>query len=41
VRGWDAICVALAEALGAVPITADGRLAAAVGPTCPIEMIGR
>lgn len=40
VRGWDAMYVALAEALGAVLITTDRRLAAAVGPSCPIETIG-
>lgn len=40
VRGWDAMYVALAEALGAVLLTTDGRLAAAAGPTCPIETIG-
>ena len=40
VRGWDAMYVALAEALKAVLVTTDGRLAAATGPTCPIEVIG-
>ncbi|MEA2301050.1 MAG: hypothetical protein QOE44_1585 [Solirubrobacteraceae bacterium] len=40
VRGWDAMYVALAEALDAVLLTADRRLAAAVGPTCRIETIG-
>jgi predicted nucleic acid-binding protein len=39
VRGWDAIYVALAEALDATLITVDTRLAAASGPTCPIEVI--
>lgn len=39
VRGWDAMYVALAEALGAVLITTDRRLAAAPGPTCRIEAI--
>lgn len=39
VRGWDAMYVALAEALGAVLITADERLAGAPGPTCVIEVI--
>jgi predicted nucleic acid-binding protein len=39
VRSWDAMYVALAEALGAVLLTTDGRLAAAAGPTCPIETI--
>jgi predicted nucleic acid-binding protein len=40
VRGWDAMYVALAEALDAVLVTTDRRLAAAIGPTCPIETIG-
>jgi predicted nucleic acid-binding protein len=40
VRGWDAMYVALAEAVGAVLLTTDHRLAAATGPTCPIEAIG-
>ncbi len=39
VRGWDAMYVALAEALGAVLLTTDLRLAAAPGPTCQIEAI--
>lgn len=39
VRGWDAMYVALAEALDAVLITADRRLAAATGPTCRIEVV--
>lgn len=34
VRGWDAMYVALAEAADATLLTADGRLAAAPGPTC-------
>ncbi len=38
-RGWDAMYVALAEALEAVLITTDLRLAAATGPTCRIEAI--
>lgn len=37
VRGWDAMYVALAEALDAVLLTTDLRLAAASGPTCRIE----
>lgn len=37
VRGWDAMYVALAEALDAVLLTTDGRLASASGPTCTIE----
>ena len=39
VRGWDAMYVALAEALDAVLITTDRRLAAADGPACRIETI--
>ena len=39
VRGWDAMYVALAEALDAVLLTTDRRLAAAAGPTCRIEAI--
>ena len=38
VRGWDAMYVALAEALDAVLITTDARLGAAQGPTCAIEV---
>ncbi len=41
VRGWDAMYVVLAEALGAVLVTTDRRLARASGPTCPIEVIGQ
>jgi len=37
VRGWDAMYVALAEALDAVLLTTDQRLALAPGPTCRIE----
>lgn len=40
VRGWDAMYVALAEALDAVLVTTDRRLAAATGPRCQIEVIG-
>lgn len=40
VRGWDAMYVALAEALDAILVTTDRRLAAARGPTCRIEVIG-
>ncbi|HZI96328.1 MAG TPA: hypothetical protein VFD41_02265 [Actinomycetales bacterium] len=39
-RGWDAMYVALAEALDAVFVTTDRRLAAARGPECSIEVIG-
>ncbi len=41
IRSWDALYVALAEALGATLLTADSRLAAAPGPTCPITVVGR
>lgn len=37
VRDWDAMYVALAEALDAVLLTTDGRLTRAVGPRCRIE----
>lgn len=39
VRGWDAMYVALAEALDAVLLTTDVRLVAARGPTCLIEVV--
>jgi len=39
VRGWDAMYVALAEALGAVLITTDQRLGAANSPRCEIEVL--
>jgi predicted nucleic acid-binding protein len=39
VRGWDAMYVALAEALDAVLVTLDRRLAAAGGPRCAIEVV--
>jgi predicted nucleic acid-binding protein len=38
VRGWDAMYVALAEALGATLLTTDRRLGAAKGPHCRIEV---
>lgn len=38
VRGWDAMYVGLAEALDAVLLTTDRRLATATGPTCRIEL---
>lgn len=41
VRGWDAMYVALAEVLDAVLLTTDGRLAAATGPRCAIEVLDR
>jgi predicted nucleic acid-binding protein len=37
VRGWDAMYVALAEALEATLLTTDLRLASAPGPRCRIE----
>jgi predicted nucleic acid-binding protein len=40
VRGWDAMYVALAEALDAPLVTLDARLAGAPGPTCQIEVVG-
>jgi predicted nucleic acid-binding protein len=39
VRGWDAMYVALAEALDAVLVTTDRRLATTTGPTCRVETI--
>ena len=39
VRGWDAMYVALAEAMDVVLLTTDRRLAAATGPACEIEVI--
>ena len=39
VRGWDAMYVALAEALDATLITLDARLSRAEGPTCSIEVV--
>ncbi|MGI8696378.1 MAG: type II toxin-antitoxin system VapC family toxin [Mycobacteriales bacterium] len=38
-RGWDAMYVALAEAMDAVLVTTDRRLAGATGPACRIEAI--
>ena len=40
VRGYDALYVALAEALAAPLLTLDHRLAAAPGPRCVIELAG-
>ena len=40
VRSWDALYVALAEALGTTLLTIDARLARARGPECPIEVVG-
>ena len=39
VRSWDAVYVALAEALDAPLLTPDARLAAAPGPRCRIELV--
>lgn len=39
VRTWDALYVALAEAMGAVLLTTDERLAGASGPSCEIEVV--
>lgn len=39
VRTWDALYVALAEALDAPLLTLDRRLARAKGPRCPIEVV--
>lgn len=38
-RGWDAMYVALAEALDTALLTTDVRLAAAPGPICRIELL--
>jgi predicted nucleic acid-binding protein len=40
VRGWDAMYVALAEALAATLVTTDRRLGAASGPRCRILAVG-
>jgi predicted nucleic acid-binding protein len=39
VRGWDAMYVALAEALDGTLLTTDQRLARATGPRCSIEVV--
>lgn len=39
VRGWDAMYVALAEALRAPLLTTDRRLAGAAGPQCRVEVL--
>lgn len=41
IRGWDAVYVALAEALDVPLLTTDVRLASAPGPTCVIEVVGQ
>lgn len=38
-RAYDALYVALAEALDATLLTLDGRLARASGPRCPVELV--
>lgn len=38
---YDATYVAVAEALGAPLVTADGRLARAPGPRCPVTVVPR
>jgi predicted nucleic acid-binding protein len=40
VRSWDALYVALAEALDATLVTTDARLARARGPQCRVEIVG-
>jgi len=39
VRSWDALYVALAEALDATLVTTAARLAAAEGPRCTIDVL--
>lgn len=39
VRSWDALYVALAEALGAILVTEDGRLGRARGLRCHVEVV--
>jgi predicted nucleic acid-binding protein len=39
VSAYDATYVALAEAIGCALVTADRRLAAAPGPSCPIIVV--
>ena len=39
VRTSDAIYVALAEAMSATLVTLDARLAHALGPNCPVELL--
>ena len=41
VRSWDALYVALAEAMDATLLTLDERLARAAGSLCPVEIPGR
>ncbi|HEX5582622.1 type II toxin-antitoxin system VapC family toxin [Gaiella sp.] len=39
VRSWDAVYVALAEALDATLLTLDARLGQAPGLVCPVEVL--
>lgn len=39
VRSWDALYVALAEALDATLVTTDVRLSRATGPRCQVEIV--
>ena len=39
IRGWDAMYVALAEALRATLVTTDARLGQAVGLHCAVEVL--
>lgn len=39
VTTYDAVCVALAEALACPLLTADERLASAPGPVCAIHVL--
>jgi predicted nucleic acid-binding protein len=39
IRGWDAMYVSLAEALGASLLTTDRRLGRVGGIACPIEVV--
>lgn len=39
VSAYDACYIALAESLGCELLTADRKLAAATGPTCPIRVL--
>lgn len=40
-RTYDALYVALAEALGATLVTLDARLSRASGPRCSVEILSR
>lgn len=39
IRTYDAVYVALAEAMSATLVTLDARLVQALGPTCPMELL--